>query len=394
MPRIALTDITIRSLKPGTWFDEKLPAFGLRVGKNTKTWVVIRTQRRIRTTIGHYPALSLADARVAARKLLTEPHAAKAAVVTFAAARTAYLAEHTGRSSTIRELTRLLTKHFAALDSRDLPTVTDQDISKRLKDLPPSEALHAFRAVRAMFRWCQRPPRRYIQHSPMEGYAPPSRDGRKTRILSDEELKRVLEASTGLTGAITRLMLLWGTRLGETIALRRDWVSDGVLTIPGEVTKNRRPHTIPILPLAQAVLDQLPERGHFFFPGRWDKTTHVNEGSWGKLHRAQLIASKTEGWTAHDCRRTFRSACARLRISRDLAERLLNHAQGALDEIYDHYDYLDDKRDALAKIETWISSLEPVTVSEPGQTTGTSMCPARDPSDAQANLEEDDLRAD
>jgi integrase len=365
MPRVALTDLAIRSLKPGTWLDEKLPGFGLRVGKATKTWVVIRTQRRIRTTIGHYPALSLADARTKARSLLIAREEPKAPTVTFAAARTAYLTEHVGRESTKRELTRLLTKHFAKLDGRELPTITDQHIHTQITSLAPSEALHAFRAVRAMLRWCQRPPRRYLPHSPLEGYAPPGRDGRKTRILSDSEIKRVLEASSGQCGAITKLMLLWGTRLGETLALRRDWIVNGVMVIPGEATKNRRPHSIPILPLAQSVLDQLPEQGPFFFPGRWNKNTHTNEGSWGKLHREQLKASQTEGWTAHDARRTFRSACARLRISRDLAERLLNHAQGALDEIYDHYTYEDEKREALAKIEGWIASLLSPTITPP-----------------------------
>ena len=46
-------------------------------------------------------------------------------------------------------------------------------------------------------------------------------------------------------------------------------------------------------------------------------------------------------------------------VSRDIAERLLNHAQGVLDEIYDRHDYLEEKKEALAKIEKWISDLLP-----------------------------------
>lgn len=266
MPRTTLTDLTIRSLKAGTWFDEKLPAFGIRVGKTTKTWIVMRTQKRIRTTVGHYPAMSLADARQKARALLIEKSEPKEPSVTFAEARIAYLAEHPGRPRTKKELTRLLTKHFATLDKKPMREITDRDVQRCMALLKPSEALHAFRAARAMFRWSVRPPRRYVPHSPLEGYVPPTTDGKGTRVLSDSEVKLVLERSTGVPRAILMLMLLWGTRKGETLNLRRDWIADGILTIPAEVTKNGNPHSIPILPLAQSILDTLPPNGPYFFP--------------------------------------------------------------------------------------------------------------------------------
>lgn len=357
--KATLTELTVRSLKAGTYHDGKTPGFGIRIGKLKKTWFVVRTKGRIQTVVGHYPEMGLADARTAARRLLVEEPIAKSASLPFSAARDAYLDQHTGRESTKREIRRLLTKHFAALDAQDVKAITDADIQARLKDLAPSEKLHAFRAARAAFRWFTRPPRRYITHSPLEGYAPPSVDGRKTRVMSDDEVQAVLRASQGQPGAIIRLILLWGTRIGETLSLRRDWVVDGVMVIPGKFTKNGRQHTIPILPLAQSILDEQKERGPFFFPGRWDPTTHMNAGSWGKFHRAMLEASNTANWTAHDARRSFRSQCAKRGVSRDIAERLLNHAQGVLDEIYDRHDYLEEKKEALAKIEKWISDLLP-----------------------------------
>ncbi|MDB5710209.1 MAG: hypothetical protein JWL96_2279 [Sphingomonas bacterium] len=57
--------------------------------------------------------------------------------------------------------------------------------------------------------------------------------------------------------------------------------------------------------------------------------------------------SGTSGWTLHDLRRTFRSNMTRLRVSRDTCEVLINHAPKVLDEIYDRYDRLDEKREAL-----------------------------------------------
>lgn len=359
--KATLTDIAIRSLKPGVYFDAKTPAFGIRIGALRKTWLVVRGKTRTQTIIGHYPDMGLAVARTKAKELLLQkPTAPAPKAVTFAEGRTAYLAEHTGRPRTVKEVTRLLTKHFATLDEKALPALTDAQLDECMRGLPPSEALHAFRAVRAMLRWCVRPPRRFLPHSPLEGMALPAADGRKTRILSDDEVSRVLGHSSGQSGAVVRLMFLWGTRKGETLALRRDWIAGDVLTIPGEVTKNGRPHSIPILPLARSILDKMPDKSVYYFPGK-DPNQPLHDGSWTKLHKEILKASKTEGWSAHDCRRTFRSACARLGVSRDLAERLLNHAQGALDEIYDHHDYLDAKRDALARVENWLASLMPKT---------------------------------
>lgn len=72
MPRLHMTDIVVSRLKTcGTYFDETTPAFGLRVGKSKKTWFVIRGRERLRTNVGHYPALVRAGARKEARRLLT-----------------------------------------------------------------------------------------------------------------------------------------------------------------------------------------------------------------------------------------------------------------------------------------------------------------------------------
>src|SRR5690348_5500625 len=91
MPSTHLTDIVVQRLKnPGTYFDATTPAFGLRVGKNRKTWIVMRGKERLRTRIGHYPAMSLADARKEAKKLLSEAPLDAKARTTFSAAYTTY----------------------------------------------------------------------------------------------------------------------------------------------------------------------------------------------------------------------------------------------------------------------------------------------------------------
>lgn len=67
------TELSIKSLPPGKHFDASTPAFGMRVGKNRRTWIVQRGADRRIIRIGHYPALTLQDARKAAKALLASP---------------------------------------------------------------------------------------------------------------------------------------------------------------------------------------------------------------------------------------------------------------------------------------------------------------------------------
>ena len=40
--RAHFTDMTIRTLAEGIYFDDRTPSFGIRIGKHRKTWLVIK----------------------------------------------------------------------------------------------------------------------------------------------------------------------------------------------------------------------------------------------------------------------------------------------------------------------------------------------------------------
>jgi integrase len=367
MPRVVLTDISVRALKAPahgqiTVWDSSSPV-GVRVSAGgTKTFIVLVGSGK-RQTIGKFGIISLAEARAEAKRILAEKTLGiakpKSSSVSFATACNYFLDENYKgkRPRTKAEAKRLLTRHFTPVfGKRPISEITDTDVGAVLSRLAktPSEQLHAFRAIRTMLKWCTRPPRRYIPHSPLEGYEPPGEDRKGTRVLSEAELAKVWKAATGHYGGLFRLLILWGTRNGETARIQRSWIEDNVLTIPGEVTKNKRAHAIPLLPLAKKVLSEQPE-GEFFFPGK-SSDTFFNDGSWGKLKVELDRVSGVKNWQLRDIRRTFRSNLAKLKVPREIAEIMLNHVTGAnrndLDEIYDRYDYLDEKRDALAKWES------------------------------------------
>jgi hypothetical protein len=108
-----LTELTVPKLAPGVYMDDRTPDFGLRVGVRRRSWIVVQGRGRVKTTIGHYPAMSVADARTAAKKLLandTEPGLLRR---TFLEARDEFLEGHyVGKSAgTKYQVSRALKKH-------------------------------------------------------------------------------------------------------------------------------------------------------------------------------------------------------------------------------------------------------------------------------------------
>jgi len=358
MPVVHLTDVAVRALKGGTppirYMCKTTRGFGIRVGKHTKTWVCMRGRSRELVTIGQYPDLPLSAARLEAKKLLAEEpkwqH--KSQHKCFREARDEFLDAHYADKSegTKYQVSRALKLHFKHLEPMQLADIEDADIKRcldKLKDRP-SEQLHAFRYLRTFFNWCVRAPRRYLRYSPLTGYEAPGKDRKKTRILTDEEVVAVWHACTGPSEAAVRAMLLFGTRRQETCVLEQSWAFQGVLTIPGDHTKNGRTHSIPFGPLAEHIL---PKHNHqHFFPGRWGEG-HITPRGLSQVVATVQKRSGTSGWTPHDLRRTFRSLAARVGVPRDIAEHLLNHAPKDLDAIYDQWSYLPQKREALRKIE-------------------------------------------
>jgi hypothetical protein len=126
MSRTHFTEIVVSRLKtPDTYYDQTTPAFGLRVGKNRKTWFVIRGRERLRTNVGRYPEISLAEARKHAKKLLTETPA-KGDRMTVQDAHDLYLvALETKKPRTQRDYKRMLNKYLLpALAKKKLGEVT------------------------------------------------------------------------------------------------------------------------------------------------------------------------------------------------------------------------------------------------------------------------------
>jgi len=361
MPRIHMTDVVVSRLKePGTYFDETTPAFGLRVGKNRKTFFVIRGRERLRTHVGKYPTTTLANARKEARRLLTE-EPTKGDRLTFDAAWDLYKPTLDAKKPrTKRDYIRVIEKHLQPpLGNKKLSKIEYDDIIAITDKLSAGERRNTLAVGRTFFRWCVKPPRRYIKHSPLEGVELPKSNKRK-RTLSDDEMRTLWKAADKQGypfGAICKLLALTGQRRTEVGSLRRSWINEKeqTITLPEWLCKNSREHTFPYNGMVAAVLEAIPRRNDtdLLFPA--DGFPDRPLSGWSKLK--ETLECGIPHWTLHDLRRTYRSIHGQIGTSADIAERLLNHVQPTLIETYDRWNYLPQMRRAVETYETHLQAL-------------------------------------
>lgn len=71
----------------------------------------------------------------------------------------------------------------------------------------------------------------------------------------------------------------------------------------------------------------------------------------------RFLAHEIDAFVPHDLRRTGRTTLARLGVTPFIGERVINHSKDALEETYDLWDYFDEKRDALERLEKYLLRL-------------------------------------
>ena len=163
MPALNLTDFTIRNIKPPehgqvTYWDTSLPGFNVRVSQGgSLTYCLVYGSDRRRVSLGRVGVVALKDARKCAKDLLAEYQLSghKTASPLFKDSRETYLKIGQWKPSTAAENRRLLERHFTDIEDKSLDTVTAADIMAVIDDLidTPSEAAHAFTAIKSFIRW-------------------------------------------------------------------------------------------------------------------------------------------------------------------------------------------------------------------------------------------------
>lgn len=312
------------------------------------------------TTIGRIDRIGLKDARQKAREILYAPEQETPAL-TFKAALDTFLAmrvKPNNKASTAAETERLLTRHFAVLNDQSLTSLKPRDFLAITNALivagTPSEANHAFTAIKTMLRWA--PGQGYIEKHPLEDAARPYKPAARDRWLNDKELVAVTKTSAhqGLYGLLLLVLLYTGQRLGQIAHLRREWMEGDTMRFPASIMKSGREHLIPI---GAATQELLARRNTLLLFENEDGQPFTN---YGKAHGTFLTACGVSHFTRHDLRRTYSTGLARLGVAPHVIERLLDHSTGTISgvaAIYNRFRYMDEMRAAVEAWETYLAKL-------------------------------------
>jgi integrase len=390
MPKILFSDLKIKNIKPqhktvnyyaaGREYGDR--SLGLRVspkGKKTFFLLYYSGGKTVRYTIGSYPAISLKDARAIANDHRTgdplqERHDAQRQQKSDREASERFLANQktmtdlwvayqeklsvqrkkkaaTTTKEELRKWEVIIKPKIGKMAVADVTPAILSDILKDFAKVSPVNANRLHSLLSVLFKpaleqgWITTHPLQWI--SKPGGAEPP-----RKRVLTDDEI-RILWPLFGQlqsqAGDILKLLLLTAQRPGEIMSML--W-SDVDLDAKTWTQSSNKTESAHIVPMSDPVVDIISarQRGTYVFASEYKKN-HSDHTKCTQAARTKLkMFSGVTDWTAHDCRRTARTLMSRLQIKHHVRERVLNHSQGGIVGVYDQFDYLQEKTDAMDKL--------------------------------------------
>ena len=343
-----------------------------------KTWVLLYRQngKMRRTTLGTYPSMSLAAARMKTAEIRLRIKAGEDPDPEATANRNAptvaeFAQEYIERwakphKKTWTEDQRVLEKEFIpAIGKVKMTKLTRRDIVAALDKIRDRGAhVQANRALAVFRRMCRFAVERGLLEVSPAVYIKATPEESRDRALTREEIRLFFEAMQKESPWI-------GTRLALEVLLRTGQRSSEVLqmtpqqldmdralwTIPGELVKNGRTQVVPlpdqVVDLLRVAMSTTASEAAVFRSPR--KDAFLSKQALGKAMERALKRHKIPHATPHDLRRTCATYLSELGVPRLVVSKILNHADGSVDAIYDRHGYIPEKREALEK---WNNELD------------------------------------
>lgn len=368
--------------------DGGCPGLQIRVTPNdVRSWYFIYRLHghRGKVLLGHYPALTLADARKTARLRAadvakgTDPAQEKRRAT--AQGKTArensveaviarYIeAEAKPNNRTWRKMQVDLTTHILPKWGKmPIASIDHTEANRLIKSIATASGPHMARLIRSyvhvIFKWAAGElgiiPDNVIRKVPNPLRKLPKSEKERDRVLSPDEIRKVWAATEAIGspyGPLVQVLLYTGQRKGEVSHMRWSDVDldNAVWSLAAEQTKAARAHVVPLAPQVVALLRGLraSESGEFVFTYG---AKPVNSFSAAKDELDRL--SGVSGWRFHDLRRTASTHMAeQCDISYETIGSVLNHAKKGVTAIYDRSTRLRQRADALAKWADYLDAL-------------------------------------
>jgi integrase len=391
--RQILTDVACRTAPPRTgrieFADMRQAGLELRItAKGARTFSFRfrhpHSRKTLRAPIGTYPATSLEAARKRARKMAAQVEAGinpieardlereTAPTRTFAALAARYLKEHAERHKRPRsaeEDRRNFALHVLPKWSRrDFRTIRRADVIELIESIVSdgkhTTANRVHSLISKIFNFAVEAD--LLDTNPAARLKKRGVEKSRKRVLDDQEVTTfwhgiVLSPVSEPVGLALRLALLTGARVSEVAGAHQSEFTDldkpkqAAWLIPGERTKNKRDHLIPLPRLAldtvKAAIALTGDDTEFLFPARYDGDRPL-DGHTLTTAMARFCSDWKEPPSPHDLRRSMNTQLAKLGIPKEIRDRCLNHVTALRDPESRHYNVYEfgaEKRTALGK---------------------------------------------
>jgi integrase len=337
-----LTEMFVRRVRPEAYtfnaWDLKQAGLVLRVqATGARAWkVVYRHAGRPRWFhIGDARAIGLSDARRMAAGIMlkaaegkdpaAERKAARGAG-TFAELAERYLVEHAKKKNkSWRQadalVRRYLLPRWAKLQAKN---VTRSDVRAVMTKIEaPVLANQVLAAASAIFSWAVK-----------------------------QEIVELIR------GSILKAIPLTGQRPGEVSHMRHEHIDGGWWTLPGKPdpklqwngTKNGESHRVWLPQAVRDIVAEVTGEGAvtgFVFAGPRGAPV---DGLDGAMRAICVELGVNEKATPHDLRRTHGTTITKLKFGRDAMNRIQNHKEGGIADVYDIHDYAEENKRVMEAV--------------------------------------------
>ena len=163
---------------------------------------------------------------------------------------------------------------------------------------------------------------------------------------------------------VFKLLLVTGQRVEEVAGMEWEEIDldQCMWTLPSRRTKNKRSHVVPLNQMAIEILSATPKyHNKYVFPGQ-DLARPLPTDGFSQALSRLLSNTEISMFVPRDLRRTFKTLTGKAGISKEIRDRLQNHAHQDVSSVhYDKYDYLNEKRHAMT---IWDKSIRQILSSK------------------------------
>lgn len=309
--------------------------------------------------LGHFPSLTLAQARQLARRKKKEVGKTPPPGYTLRDAFKLWCGLKRGRIVSYQDERRRLERYLIGpIGSRQLDEITAPLVIHTVKGLDRAGKRATLKRVIMRTREildlavCAG----FIEHNPIERvsrvFAPPV-----VKPMPSVHWKELPKVMAVMAQAPRRVQVLFLFQLatmlrpGEAASIRKEWIEDLTLTIPATSMKKGREHRVPLTPFVLRLIEEEQRlsphpRAGFVFSGR-KAGTHVSAQALAKhLHSTEFKGRLV----AHGLRSIARSWAADSAVPFEVAEACLSHVVGSqVSRAYQRSDFLEARRAVMTE---------------------------------------------